>query len=394
MRQLYIGWRIPGFRKFLRILQSYDLSPDAQYRLSVLQWHFTIGERNAAMTARHFSLHRNTVGKWLVLFNPRNPKSLEPKPRVPIHTYRTKHPVEYTQHVVALKKAKPYYGKEKIARILKRDHGIVVSVSWVGTVIKSHKLQYLWRTSESSCRFKKTVKRRKARKRPPALSVPEKSGSWIQIDTIVLYWQGKRVYVITAVDLTSRFGIAFAYNTPSSKNAKDFLQKIRLFFTGRIALKMVQTDNGSEFLKHFDAACIDMQVDHTFSKPKSPKMNAFVERFNETIQIECLKKTDALMPMFLLNEKIRVWLEEYNAYRPHASLDYRTPLDEYIAQLCPTDAEVHTMYVTYTGVLFCFFCFFTYARLTRVHLPDDLERLHLPVPAAPQRAVLRHAGRR
>lgn len=245
MQQLYIGWRIPGFRKFLRILQQYDLSSEAQYRLSVLQWHFGVGEECAVATARHFGLHRNTIGKWLKRFDPRNPQSLEPKPRAPIRTYRKTHPVEYTQRAVALKKQYPYYGKEKIAHILKRDHGIIVSTSWVGTVIKAHKLQYLWRTTESACRFKKTIKRRKAKKRPPALNVPEKSGTWIQIDTVVLYWQGKRVYVICAVDLTSRFGIACAYHTPSSANAKAFLKKVQLFFTGNIALKMVQTDNGS-----------------------------------------------------------------------------------------------------------------------------------------------------
>lgn len=348
MQQVYIGWRIPGFRKFLKIMQSYDLSSEAQYRLSVLQWHFNSSEECVAATGRHFGLHRNTVSKWLKNFNPRNPKTLEPRPRAPIRTFRRTHPIEYTQRVVALKKRFPYYGKAKIAHILKRDHGIIVSASWIGTVIKAHKLQYLWRTTESSCRFKKTIRKRKSRKRPPALNVPEKSGTWIQVDTVVLYWQGKRVYVITAVDLTSRFGIAYAYNTPSSKNATDFLQKIRLFFTGSIAVKMIQTDNGSEFLKYFDAACTEAKIEHTFSRPKSPKMNAFIERFNETIQIECLKKTDAYLPMFMLNEKIRVWLEEYNAYRPHASLDYRTPLDEYINQLHPTNREVHTMYVTRT----------------------------------------------
>lgn len=348
MQQVYIGWKIPGFRKFLRIMQQYELSTEAQYRLTVIQWYMTTGRKNASMTARHFSLHRNTIDKWLRLFNPRNPKSLEPRPRVPIRTFRRTHPVAYTQHAIALKKKYPYYGKEKISRILKRDHNIIVSPSWVGTVIKDHRLQYLWRTAESACRFKKSIRKRKSRTRPPALSVPEKSGTWIQIDTVVLYWQGKRVYVLCAVDLTSRFAVAYAYTTPSSKNAKDFLQKVRLFFTGTIALKMVQTDNGSEFLKYFDAECIAQGIEHTFSRPKSPKMNAFVERFNETIQIECLKRSDACLPMFMLNEKIRVWLEEYNVYRPHASLDYRTPLDEYIAQLRPANRKVHMMYVTRT----------------------------------------------
>lgn len=348
MQQVYIGWHVPGFQKFLRILQQYDLSPEAQYRLSVIQWHRNSTGRSIAATARHFSLHRNTVSKWLHAFDPRNPRSLEPKPRVPIRTYRKKHPIAYVQAVIALKKAKPYYGKEKIARILCRDYGICVSPSWVGTIIKKHKLQYLWRTQESACRFKKRIRKRHDRKRPPALSVPKKSGTWIQVDTVVLYWQGKRLYVITAVDLTSRLGLAYAYPSPSSRNAADFLGKIRLFFTGNIAVRMIQTDNGSEFLKYFDAACRAGSIEHTYSKAKSPKMNAFVERFNETIQIECLRKDDACAPLFWLNEKIQGWLVEYNCYRPHASLDYRTPLEEYVSQLCPTDSRVHTMYVTHT----------------------------------------------
>lgn len=367
MQIRYIGWHVPGFRKFLKILQHYDLSTEAIYRLSVIQWYLTEGEKDTSATARHFHLHRNTVAKWLKRFNPRNLHTLEPKPRVPIHTYRITHPLSFVSATVTLKKKFPYYGKEKITKILRRDHGILVSASWVGKVIKTHKLQYLWRTTESACRFKKGIRKKISRKRPPSLNVPKKCGTWVQVDTVVLYWEGKRVYVMTAVDLTSRFGIAYAYATPSSKNAKDFLEKIRLFFTGTIALKMIQTDNGSEFLKYFDAACREAGIEHTFSRPRSPRMNAFVERFNETIQIECLQKRDAVAPLSWLNEKIRRWLLEYNAYRPHASLDYRTPLDEYIAQLQPSSGEVHTMYVTHTAGSFLRQVQYEHSILTELH---------------------------
>jgi transposase InsO family protein len=347
MQQLYIGWRLPGFKNFYKILQQYDLSHEAQYRLSVLHWYFNEGQHNACLTARHFRLHRNTVDKWVHVFDPKNLKSLEPKPRVPIHTYSEGHPLQYEQRAVALKKQYPYYGKQKICVLLK-DEGIVVSSSWVGKIIKRYKLQYLWRTRESACNFKKTMRKRNTRKRAPVLRVPDTVGTWVQLDTIVLYWQGTRVYVITAVDLTSRFAIAFAYRSPSSKNARDFLQKLQLFFTGTLSIKMIQTDNGSEFLKYFHEACEKQGIEHTFSYPKCPKMNAYVERFNGTIQVECLKRTDAILPLPLLNRKIADYLVEYNSVRPHQSLDYKRPLEIYLAHYCSTQARLHTMYVTHT----------------------------------------------
>ena len=347
MQQYYIGWRVRGFRTFCKMMQQYDLSPEAQYRLSVLGWYFNEGEKNASLTARHFRLHRNTIQKWLRIFDPHNLKSLEPKARVPIHTYSKGHPVSYEQRAVALKKQYPYYGKEKI-RVLLHDEGIHVSASWVGKMIKKYKLQYLWRTQESACNFKKTVRKRKSRKRAPKLAVPDKVGTWLQLDTVVLYWQGKRVYVITAVDLTSRFAIAYAYATPSSKNARDFLQKIQLFFPGNISIKMIQTDNGSEFLKYFHQECEKEKIEHTFSYPKCPKQNAYVERFNCTIQTECLKRMDATKPLFALNQKIANYLVEYNSIRPHQSLDYKRPIEIYSQHFCPAKSGVHTMYVTHT----------------------------------------------
>ena len=347
MQQYYIGWRVPGFRKFLKIMDQYDLSSEAQYRLSVLSWYFTNGDKNASATARHFGLHRNTVTKWLKSYNPKNLKTLESKPRVPVHTFRKGYPVSYEQRVLALKKEYPYYGTQKI-RVLLHDEGIHVSASWVGKIIKRHNLQYLWRTQESACNFKKTIRKRKSRKRAPKLSVPDKVGTWLQVDTIMLYWKGKRVYVITAIDLTSRFAIAYAYATPSSKNARDFLRKIQLFFPGSISIKMIQTDNGSEFLKYFHQECEKKKIEHTFSYPKCPKQNAYVERFNCTIQTECLKRIDATKPLFILNQKIADYLIEYNSIRPHQSLDYKRPIEIYSQHFCPTKSGVHTMYVTHT----------------------------------------------
>jgi transposase InsO family protein len=355
MRTLYIGRWLRGINTFFRLGHQYNISPEADYRLKVIGYYFGPGKENASATARHFGLHRNTVGSWIKIFDTKNPKSLEPKKPVPIKRYRKKTPDWIVQEVVALKKQYPYYGKEKVSRILKRDKNIIVSASTCGRIFKQYKLTYLWRNHESSVNFKKTIRKRKSRKRPPKQRKVTKPGQWIQIDTIVIYHKGQRVYVITAVDLYSRLMVAFAYQTPSSKNAKDFLNKLRLFFPAFSKIEMIQSDNGSEFLKFFDQECDKLGIEHTFSYPRSPKMNCYVERLNGTIQIECLKRTDALGSIYALNEKIIAYIVEYNSFRPHQSLDYETPLEVYcnhFATSTDPSSEVHKKIWTHTSAFF------------------------------------------
>jgi transposase InsO family protein len=328
MRTLYIGRWLKGINTFFRTGWKYDLSPEAQYRLKVIGWYHQYG-KNSSKTGRHFDIHRNTISAWLNLFDPNDLSKLEPKAPVPIRTYRKKTPEWIVQRIIALKKAKPYYGKKKISVILERDENIVVSDSTCGRIFKKYKLTYLWRTHESSVNYKKTVKKRKKKKRPPKQRKVNRPGQWIQIDTVVIYHKGQRVYVINAVDLYSRLVVSFAYRSPSSKNAKDFLEKLELFFPAIGKIKMIQSDNGSEFLKYFDQACEEKKIEHTFSYPKTPKMNCFIESFNFTIQKESLKRTDALSSLHDLNHKIIEYLIEYNTYRPHQSLDYKTPLEVY-----------------------------------------------------------------
>lgn len=322
---------------------KYDLSPEAQYRLKVIGWYYQ-QKKNASRTGRYFGIHRNSIMAWVKLFDPNNLKKLEPKSPAPIRTYRKKTAEWIIQRVIALKKSKPYYGKEKIRVLLKRDFAITISASTCGRIFKEYHLTYLWRTSESSVNYKKTIRKRKSRKRPPQQRKVRRPGEWMQIDTVIIYHQSQRVYVINAVDLCTRLAVSFAYLTPSSKNAKNFLEKLELFFPGLYKIEMIQSDNGSEFLKFFDKACDDKKIVHTFSYPRTPKMNCFIESYNFTIQKECLKRTDALGSLYQLNQKIIAYITEYNAYRPHQSLDYKTPLEvycSYSATSFESTPEVH-----------------------------------------------------
>lgn len=71
-------------------------------------------------------------------------------------------------------------------------------------------------------------------------------------------------------------------------------------------------------------------------------MNAYVESYNKTIRLECLKKKDALLPIRVLNEKISLYLIEYNVWRQHQFLCYKVPLVVCLQYWFFNHKKVHT----------------------------------------------------
>ena len=85
-----------------------------------------------------------------------------------------------------------------------------------------------------------------------------------------------------------------------------------------------------------------------YNYPKSPKMNAFVERVNGTVQSEYLDRFYEETSINKINEILYDCLIEYNFYRPHRSLNLLTPI-EYCSKLNKRDASMVQMYWTQTG---------------------------------------------
>ncbi len=135
-----------------------------------------------------------------------------------------------------------------------------------------------------------------------------------------------RRYIITAIDVYGRFAYAKAYKSPSSKNAKDFFQELEEVFP--FPITHIQTDNGSEFEKQFREYLEKQGIVHFNTYPKSPKMNAHIERFNRTIQEEFVgyHKQTLLVSLKAFQEKLSEWLLWYNTERPHESLGLVSPL--------------------------------------------------------------------
>lgn len=134
----------------------------------------------------------------------------------------------------------------------------------------------------------------------------KKQGDLVQIDTIhLLNDEERRVYVFTLLDVFSRFAYARAYKRANVETALRFTQKVQ-----RIApfqFKTIQSDHGSEFSQKFTDR---IKAIHRHSRVRRPNDNAHLERFNRTIQEECLNNVPKTVKE--LNIAIDKYLPYYN----------------------------------------------------------------------------------
>ena len=160
--------------------------------------------------------------------------------------------------------------------------------------------------------------------RPPvARPAAEQPGDLIQTDTVHLYDHATkgRTYLYTLVDVYSRWSYSEHHQVLSQKLAAAVIQRGQAY--AGFHFQMVQADNGPEYGKHFEELLRANGNAVRHSRVRRPNDNAFVERFNRTIQEEC---TGSLSPVGLnLQSKVLSWLAYYNDERLHLGIQCRTP---------------------------------------------------------------------
>ncbi len=296
------------------------LSKDAQKRLEWMIYHEVHAGRRAIVTARYFGIGRSTFHKWHAAFDETNLRTLETKSRAPkTRRHRQAIPLRDTR-VIALRKRYPYWGKMKLQRLYEREHKETITSWYVQRVIEHYRLY-------TKKRKKKTTKDRKrqVKKRISECAKVPKTGFLIHLDTIVLHLFGTKRYVITAIDDHSKIAYARMYESHASGTAADFFKRLNYLFDEQVV--NVHTDNGSEFHRHFDKTLETIDLPHYWSRARTPKDNPSNERFNRTLKEEFLYWGNFDPDPNIFNKRLADWLVEYNAVRPHESLNYLTPLE-------------------------------------------------------------------
>lgn len=152
--------------------------------------------------------------------------------------------------------------------------------------------------------------------RPEAL----KPGDLVMVDTIhLMISEKKRIYVYTLIDVYSRWCYAWATDRINTRQSIKFLRKAR--GSADFQFNCIQSDNGSEFSQHFSER---IQILHRHSRVRKPNDNSYLERFNRTLQEECLRlvKTDVR----IFNRALSAYLTYYNTERLHMGINFQTPI--------------------------------------------------------------------
>ena len=172
--------------------------------------------------------------------------------------------------------------------------------------------------------------------RKPKGLVARYPGHVVALDTFEEHINGTRRYVITFIDLYTRFGFAFAASSHASKAAADFFALCQSVFP--FPFTFVLTDNGSEFKKHFSAALLDLHLTHYHTRPRTPKQNAHSERFNRTVQEEFANyhRHDLWMDIESFNRKLFAWLFWYNSERVHFAFQNKLSPLQFMVSLDPS----------------------------------------------------------
>lgn len=259
---------------------------------------------SARKVARHFGFHHTAVMKWVRISKKFGDHLIQTKSSKP-----NSHPKELSVDVVKKiveKRLKHNRYAEAVHKELEND-GVHVSLSSVK------------RTLDRKCLTKKKSpwKRYHPHQERP---YPLQAGVLVETDTIHrMINEKKRLYVFTMIDVYSRWTYAKAYERMNSATAVKFIKEAQRHATFKF--DMIQSDHGPEFSSWFVSRILKK---HRYTRIGKPNDNSHIERFNRTLQEECLDKLPN--DVAAINCALKKYLRYYNHERVHGGINYLTPI--------------------------------------------------------------------
>ena len=169
---------------------------------------------------------------------------------------------------------------------------------------------------------------RKKRVRPDNPRRPHvtKPGELVETDTIhhVDPDSGSRLYYYTVIDLYTRM----TYVTLAPKLSPGLAAQAVLEAQDSwgIPIPMVQTDNGPEYGRYFEQVMRSHRITTRHTRLHRPNDNAHIERFNRTIQTECIGYYwRRSVPLHHQRDTLAVYLDYYNTKRVHLGIQMQVP---------------------------------------------------------------------
>ncbi len=299
-----------------------ELSDIAAFRIHVITHYYKYGLRP---TLDAFNLKKSSLYNWVNAYerNHRRVIALVPKKTRPFHVRRMETDPRITEFIKQMRKEHGNIGKSMVKPFVdaycKKLLIGTISETTIGKIIKRRNFTFEKKVylQKQANKFKK-LRTRKS----PNVTRP----GFIQMDSIVVYVNYEKHLFMCVIDIFTKFAHVVYVNNLKAQTAKEVLREFEQLCPTKIY--MVQTDNGSEFLESFHSYLERKNIKHLFIYPKSPKINAYIERFNRTIQEEFILRNDEIYyDTKAMTRKLTKYLFWYNYQRPHRSLNYMSPMN-------------------------------------------------------------------
>lgn len=256
--------------------------------------------------ARYIGVYPSTVSRWVKISSSPGWRMIKTKSSRP-HTHPNALPYELVDKVIEYRQK--YRRCAQVLHYLLDKDGIKVSLSSIKRILRKYNM-----VNHS--------KWKKWHKYPPR-PLAEKPGILTQIDTIHIGEPTERLYVYTLLDVCSRWTHALPDLKINTHKSLGFVKDARC--VAPFQFQTLQSDHGSEFSKWFSKRIMEMGMCHRHSRIRTPSDNGHLERFNRTLQEECLSRIPRSLKSY--QKEIPEYLLYYNTKRPHMALDMQTPLE-------------------------------------------------------------------
>jgi putative transposase len=206
----------------------------------------------------------------------------------------------------------PTWGVDKMTDLIRQEHP-----EW------NHKrIRRIYCESGLNLRVKR--KKRLPYRNPQPLSQPDRANQSWSLDFMSDSFAGGRPFrTLNILDDFNREVVWIEVDT--SLPAERVICVLEMASIGRGLPKQIRMDNGPELISSALANWANQRsVDLVHIQPGKPAQNAYIERFNRTFREDILYAY-VFQTLEEVRELVEPWIEEYNAIRPHESLQGLSP---------------------------------------------------------------------
>lgn len=325
---------------------NYHLSFEAKKRLRWLYLLYYEQGGNVTKASKKVGVTREWLCKLKNKFerSGRDPRVLEPKSKAPHKTENRKRITKWVENKIleVRHSSDNVWGKEKIARVLKRDYGIKINPNTVNIYLHKHKKISPKISLKNSKAWKAKIAREKpmvelrVKYRPPKEIKDYAPGALVEKDMkyVPKYKQeapgkaGENFFNqhTEICSFTRIRALGLATNGGALGSTEAHVESSKRF-PFKVACE--NTDNGSENNGTFRAQLQEDDVFHFYSNIGTPTDNPRVERSHLTDELEFYQKGGLKKTFEEQKQALAEWEYFYNWKRPHQALGYLTPMEFY-----------------------------------------------------------------